>query len=570
MSEDIIGMRKGDYEILGVLGAGGMGTVYKVRNVLSDRIEAMKVLLPNPGDQKALAGRFLREIKVLAGLSHPNIAALRTALTIDNQLVMIMEYVEGITLSARVEQGVIPLGQALNYVSQVLAALSYAHKRQVVHRDIKPSNMMLTPEGITKLMDFGIARSGPDMGLTMTGTTLGSLSYMSPEQVKCAPVDARSDLYSLGVSLYEMVTGQRPFLVDSHFSILQAHLLELPKPPVEVKPDLPEAVSKIILKAMEKDPAKRFQSADSFLEAVEIAARNSRVARESTQALPAVPSSPGAEVPVRKEATVLLTENIDSRVSPESAQVPQDAPVPFPQRSGQPHRGLYIGLGALIVLLVLMAAGISAPHWLRTRAKDGTSAVPSKDSSPKPTDGGAAGLEPVGPGPVSTTPLATSAEIPGTALNATAAELSPPAPTALPARGAHKKGLSGPVTSATAKNPASTESQASPVGGHQQDESGAGVPPAPSEADQLAGLDRQADQLSGRETAISASLDTLQRQQNEHGLQLRGDIVAAQSRMRTYLAKAQAALQAQDIRNARKYLELAEPEAEKIEKFLGR
>jgi len=567
MSEDIIGMRKGDYEILGVLGAGGMGTVYKVRNVLSDRIEAMKVLLPNPGDQKALAGRFLREIKVLASLSHPNIAALRTALTIDNQLVMIMEYVEGITLSARMEQGVIPLGQALNYVSQVLAALSYAHKRQVVHRDIKPSNMMLTPEGITKLMDFGIARSGPDMGLTMTGTTLGSLSYMSPEQVKCAPVDARSDLYSLGVSLYEMVTGQRPFQVDSHFSILQAHLLELPKPPVEIKPDLPEAVSKIILKAMEKDPAKRFQSADSFLEAVETAARNSGVVREATQALSAVQSSPGAEVPVRKEATVLLTENIDSRVAPESA-VPQDAPASFPPRMGQPHRGLYIGLGALIVLLVLVAAGISAPHWLRTRAKEGTSAVPSKDSSPKPTDGGAAGLEPVGPGPVSTTPLATSAEIP--ALNATAAELSPPAPAVQPARGAHKKGRAGPVSSATAKNPASTESQASPVGGHQQDESGAGVPPAPSEADQLAELDRQADQLSGRETAISASLDTLQRQQNTHGLQLRGDIVAAQSRMRTYLAKAQAALQAQDIRNARKYLELAEPEAEKIEKFLGR
>ena len=568
MSEDIIGMRKGDYEILGVLGAGGMGTVYKVRNVLSDRIEAMKVLLPNPGDQKALAGRFLREIKVLASLSHPNIAALRTALTIDNQLVMIMEYVEGITLSARMEQGVIPLGQALNYVSQVLAALSYAHKRQVVHRDIKPSNMMLTPEGITKLMDFGIARSGPDMGLTMTGTTLGSLSYMSPEQVKCAPVDARSDLYSLGVSLYEMVTGQRPFQVDSHFSILQAHLLELPKPPVEIKPDLPEAVSKIILKAMEKDPAKRFQSADSFLEAVETAARNSGVVREATQALSAVQSSPGAEVPVRKEATVLLTENIDSRVAPESARVPQDAPASFPPRMGQPHRGLYIGLGALIVLLVLVAAGISAPHWLRTRAKEGTSAVPSKDSSPKPTDGGAAGLEPVGPGPVSTTPPATSAEIP--ALNATAAELSPPAPAVQPARGAHKKGRAGPVSSATAKNPASTESQASPVGGHQQDESGAGVPPAPSEADQLAELDRQADQLSGRETAISASLDTLQRQQNTHGLQLRGDIVAAQSRMRTYLAKAQAALQAQDIRNARKYLELAEPEAEKIEKFLGR
>ncbi|HEV1992912.1 MAG TPA: serine/threonine-protein kinase, partial [Candidatus Acidoferrum sp.] len=158
MSEDIIGTRKGDYEILGVLGVGGMGKVYKVRNVLSDRIEAMKVLLPNLADQKDLADCFLREIKVLASLSHPNIAALQTALTIDNQLVMIMEYVEGQTLSARVGQGAIPLDEALNYIGQVLAALSYAHKQQVIHRDIKPANMMLTPEGVIKLMDFGIAR----------------------------------------------------------------------------------------------------------------------------------------------------------------------------------------------------------------------------------------------------------------------------------------------------------------------------------------------------------------------------------------------------------------------------
>src|SRR5947209_10324331 len=268
MSDKTEFTRKGDYEVLGVLGAGGMGKVYKVRNVLSDRVEAMKVLLPNLADQKELADRFLREIKVLASLNHPNIAALRTALMIDNQLVMIMEFVQGTTLAAHLEQGPITWGDTMNYIDQVLAALSYAHKQNVIHRDIKPANMMLTPSGAIKLMDFGIARSANDLGLTVTGTTVGSLAYMSPEQVKCEPVDARSDLYSVGISFYEMVTGQRPFHSDSNFSIMQAHLQEPPKLPTEINPDLPVGISEIIMMAMEKDPAKRFQSADAFANAL--------------------------------------------------------------------------------------------------------------------------------------------------------------------------------------------------------------------------------------------------------------------------------------------------------------
>src|ERR1700759_1158584 len=183
MSDYTVGQRLGDYEILGVLGAGGMGKVYKVRNVISDRVEAMKILLPNLASQKDLADRFLREIKLLGTLSHPNIASLRTALTLDNQLVMIMEYVDGVTLASRVQQGAIPAGEMVEYVDQVLAALSYAHKLGIVHRDIKPANMMLTPDGTVKLMDFGIARSGSDHSLTATGITLGSLNHMPPEQV---------------------------------------------------------------------------------------------------------------------------------------------------------------------------------------------------------------------------------------------------------------------------------------------------------------------------------------------------------------------------------------------------
>src|SRR5215469_6370176 len=224
ISQEFVGVRKGDYEILALLGTCGMGQVFKVRNVFSDRIEAMKVLLPNLADQKNLADRFVREIKVLAGLHHPNIAELRTALTINNELVMIMEYVEGTTLSVRIQQGTIPYGQALGYIDQVLSALSYAHKQHIIHRDIKPSNMMLTPQGTVKLMDFGIAQRGDQGELTKTNTTVGSFAYMSPEQIKGEPVDARSDLYSVGVSLYEMVTGQRPFPADTAFSALQAHL----------------------------------------------------------------------------------------------------------------------------------------------------------------------------------------------------------------------------------------------------------------------------------------------------------------------------------------------------------
>src|SRR6476660_472524 len=260
--------RIGDYEILGELGCGGMGRVYRVRNVISDRVEAMKVLLPDLAGRQELAARFLREIKLMASLNHPNIAQLRTAFTADNQLYMVMEYVEGTTMADKLERGAISVPDALNYIGQVLSAVSYAHQQNVIHRDIKPANMMITPQGVVKLMDFGIARGGEDRSLTMTGTTMGSLSYMSPEQVKGEPTDGRSDLYSVGVSLYEMVTGQRPFVATSDYSIMAAHVKEAPKPPVDLHPGLPPALNEIILMAIAKDPALRFQTADAFRNAL--------------------------------------------------------------------------------------------------------------------------------------------------------------------------------------------------------------------------------------------------------------------------------------------------------------
>src|SRR5271168_1533728 len=239
-AEFTTGQHIGDYEILSILGMGGMGKVYKGRNVISDRVEAMKILLPDLNSNQGLADRFLREIRLLATLNHPNIASLRTALTYENQLVMIMEFVGGETLANRVARAPISTADAVNYSDQILSALSYAHKQNIIHRDIKPANMMLTPAGVVKLMDFGIARSATDGSLTTTGTTLGSLNYMPPEQVRGDPADNRSDLYSLGVSLYEMVTGQLPFTAESNYAMMAAHLQEVPKPPIVIRPGIPQ------------------------------------------------------------------------------------------------------------------------------------------------------------------------------------------------------------------------------------------------------------------------------------------------------------------------------------------
>ncbi|MBL8179463.1 MAG: serine/threonine protein kinase, partial [Bryobacterales bacterium] len=179
-----IGQTVGDYEIVEVLGQGGMGSVYKVRNTLSERLEAMKVLLPNLREVPELAERFQREIKVQAKLEHPNITTLRTAFRDGNQLLMVMELVDGISLDFVLKQRRIAVGEVLDYTKQVLGALSYAHSMGVIHRDLKPANMMLTPRGVIKLTDFGIAHDRSDRKLTRTGVAMGSLYYISPEQVQ--------------------------------------------------------------------------------------------------------------------------------------------------------------------------------------------------------------------------------------------------------------------------------------------------------------------------------------------------------------------------------------------------
>jgi len=291
-----VGEIVGDYRITGVIGGGGSGEVYRVEHTITRRVEALKALASgrhHPIDEEQ---RFLREIQVQASLQHPNIASVHNAFFTRDGLALIMELVEGEALDAILERGRIPLAAAVAYALQVLAALRYAHAHGVLHRDVKPGNIIVTRNGVVKLTDFGLARAARSARLTQSGELAGSPYYMSPEQIGDSPLDARTDLYSLGVVLYEMACGQRPFTGESSFAVMQAHVERKPVPPVEVDPTIGPALDCAILTALAKDPADRFQSAEKFEQAL-VAAREtlhlprSAVGRRRWTRLPGVPVS---------------------------------------------------------------------------------------------------------------------------------------------------------------------------------------------------------------------------------------------------------------------------------------
>ncbi|HEY3987793.1 MAG TPA: serine/threonine-protein kinase [Acidobacteriaceae bacterium] len=270
------GTRVGDYEIVGTLGYGGMGEVYRVRHSISDRIEAMKLLRAGPASglqAQEMMDRFVREIRLLATLQHPNIATLHTAFRHEQELVMVMECVEGEDLGRRLAAGV-RLEESLRYTRQVLQALRYAHGRGIVHRDIKPSNIMITPRGEVKLLDFGLALGGmapgaPDQRLTTTGALVGSMHYIAPEHISGEPHDARSDIYAVGVTLYEMITGRLPIEGTTHVQVIAAHLQHAPAPPDRINPKIPAGLSATVMRALAKNPRARWQTAEAFLAALD-------------------------------------------------------------------------------------------------------------------------------------------------------------------------------------------------------------------------------------------------------------------------------------------------------------
>jgi beta-lactam-binding protein with PASTA domain/predicted Ser/Thr protein kinase len=300
VSDTLIGMMfDGRYRILRKLGSGGMANVYLAEDEELGRRVAIKILNDRHANDDQFVERFRREAKNAAGLSHPNIVSIYDRGEAEGTYYIAMEYLEGRSLKERiVAEGPLPIASAIEIARQILRAVGFAHRRQIVHRDIKPHNVLLVQDGPGdgderfKVTDFGISRTATSQ-MTEAGSIVGTAQYLSPEQARGAPVDQRSDIYSVGIVLYELLTGQLPFTGETPLEIAMKHLSEIPRAPSELRPELPTDVDMIVLRALAKDPADRFESAEEMERELARVAGGGGVTTETAEAATAVLAGAG-------------------------------------------------------------------------------------------------------------------------------------------------------------------------------------------------------------------------------------------------------------------------------------
>lgn len=337
------------YEILELIGSGGMANVYKARCHRLNRLVAIKILKSDLADNADFRRRFHDESQAVAQLSHANIVSVYDVSTNPDREYIVMELIDGITLKQYMERrGRMDWRESLHFITQIMRGLSHAHSRGIIHRDIKPQNIMVLRDGSVKVADFGIACLA-NQGQTLTQEALGSVHYISPEQARGDRIDARSDIYSAGVVLYEMLTGRLPFEGDSAVSVAIQHLSSVPLAPRDIDPSIPEPLELICMKAMNSDPNKRYASADAMIEDLEKFRRDPSVDMDYIRqelTAPAADTEPTMPLPTAQVASVVKKHTGELRREREAEEEPP--------RRDKKSIAIIAGIFAAAVLLVVL------------------------------------------------------------------------------------------------------------------------------------------------------------------------------------------------------------------------
>ncbi len=337
------------YEILELIGSGGMANVYKARCHRLNRLVAIKILKSDLADNADFRRRFHDESQAVAQLSHANIVSVYDVSTNPDREYIVMELIDGITLKQYMERrGRMDWRESLHFITQIMRGLSHAHSRGIIHRDIKPQNIMVLRDGSVKVADFGIACLA-NQGQTLTQEALGSVHYISPEQARGDRIDARSDIYSAGVVLYEMLTGRLPFEGDSAVSVAIQHLSSVPLAPRDIDPSIPEPLELICMKAMNSDPNKRYASADAMIEDLEKFRRDPSVDMDYIRqelTAPAADTEPTMPLPTAQVASAVKKHTGELRREREEEEEPP--------RRDKKSIAIIAGIFAAAVLLVVL------------------------------------------------------------------------------------------------------------------------------------------------------------------------------------------------------------------------